>query len=57
MKKKSNIWLYAEVFVFMMVIMAVICKILHVAPFGGNTFATRDADIQYLDFFAYLKDV
>ena len=27
------------------------------APFGNNTLAWRDADIQYLDFYAYYKDV
>ena len=26
-------------------------------PFGANTMASVDADIQYLDFFAYFKDV
>ena len=27
------------------------------APFGNNSLAAMDADIQYLDFFAYFKDV
>lgn len=27
------------------------------APFGGRTLAVVDGDIQYVDFFAYLKDV
>ena len=27
------------------------------APFGAGSLATDDAEIQYLDFFAYLKDV
>ena len=29
----------------------------HIAPFGSNTLAVMDADIQYLDFFSYFKDV
>lgn len=29
----------------------------HITPFGNRSFAIRDANIQYLDFFAYLKDV
>ena len=28
-----------------------------VAPFGSNSFASMDAKIQYLDYFAYFKDV
>ena len=30
--------------------------VLRCAPFGGNSLAVVDASIQYLDFFAYLKD-
>lgn len=29
----------------------------HYAPFGDNTLACMDADIQYIDFYAYFKDV
>lgn len=29
----------------------------HITPFGDKTLAVRDANIQYLDFFAYLKDI
>lgn len=40
-------------------ILIVLMSLLHLAPFGGsaNSWASMDADIQYLDFFAYLKDV
>lgn len=31
--------------------------IMGYAPFGGKTIAAMDANIQYLDFFAYLKNV
>ena len=31
-------------------------RIFHYAPFGTSSLASMDADIQYLDFFAYLKD-
>lgn len=34
-----------------------IFKLQHLAPFGNNSMAGMDAKIQYLDFFAYLKDV
>lgn len=30
---------------------------LRYAPFGSRTLATMDANIQYLDFFAYFKNV
>lgn len=55
--KKENVQLYFEIFILMTVLLGIICKWMHVVPFGVNTFATKDGDIQYLDFFAYLKDV
>ena len=27
------------------------------APFGGNSMASHDASVQYLDFYSYFKDV
>ena len=33
----------------------VLAALLQFAPFGNNSFACMDAEIQYLDFFAYLK--
>lgn len=38
-------------------IMLMLYKIYGYAPFGNNSLAVMDANIQYLDFFAYLKDV
>lgn len=38
-------------------IMLIILYIGDYVPFGTNTMASIDADIQYLDFFAYFKDV
>lgn len=35
----------------------VLMIILKLAPFGGNSWVSMDANIQYLDFFAYFKDV
>ena len=31
-------------------------RLFHYAPFGSNSLASADANIQYLDFYAYLKD-
>ena len=31
--------------------------VYHLYPFGNGSFATADANIQYIDFFSYLKDV
>ncbi len=38
-------------------IMLLLFKLLGYAPFGENHLASMDADIQYLDFFSYYKDV
>lgn len=38
-------------------IMLIVLYIGDYVPFGTNTMASMDADIQYLDFFAYFKDV
>lgn len=40
-------------------LLLILMRLLHLAPFGGSarSWASMDADIQYLDFFAYLKDV
>jgi len=37
--------------------MILLFKLFQYAPFGGNSLACMDANIQYLDFFALLKDV
>lgn len=47
----------AAVFIVAAVFVFILAAIMGFAPFGGNSFATMDAKIQYLDFFAYLKRV
>lgn len=43
---------------FLCLIISILCLASErIVPFGNNTLAVMDADIQYLDFFAYLKDV
>lgn len=44
-------------FVFTTIILLILFIIKGYAPFGGNSLAYMDANIQYLDFFSYLKDV
>lgn len=44
-------------FIFTSVIILILFIIKGYAPFGGNSLAYMDANIQYLDFFSYLKDV
>ena len=48
-----------SVFAFLVAcgIMFVLYKIFSYAPFGENYLASMDAYYQYLDFFAYLKDI
>ncbi len=53
-KKIINCFLSSGI-VFMILSMLLILK--HYAPFGNNCFAWMDGNIQYMDFFAYLKDV
>lgn len=38
-------------------IIAILFILMGYAPFGGNSLAKSDANVQYLDFFAYLKDL
>lgn len=44
-------------FTFTGLILFALFKHYGYAPFGDNSLATMDANIQYLDFFAYFKDV
>ncbi len=44
-------------FVIVELIMLISYKLYNYAPFGKNSLACMDAKIQYLDFFAYFKDV
>lgn len=53
LKKHFPIWLG----LFTVLIIIVLFAILSYAPFGGNSVARSDANVQYLDFFAYLKEM
>ena len=49
------------VFSLLTALFAAVCtiafyRLFHYAPFGSNSLASADANIQYLDFYAYLKD-
>ena len=50
-------WCCFVVFVISFVFMIVLYRVYHYAPFGNQSLACMDANIQYLDFFAFLKDV
>lgn len=55
MKKK---WFHAMVvFILTFMVMTFLYKVYGYAPFGNRSLASMDANIQYLDFFAYFKDV
>ena len=45
------------IFALVTCILMLLFKLYDFAPFGNNHLAWADASIQYLDFFAYLKDV
>ena len=53
--KDRRLWLVAGVVPLIMIFGIFFLK--HMAPFGNVSLAHEDARIQYLDFFAYLKDV
>ena len=40
-----------------LLIMGIILYLIKMVPFGNGTFASMDANIQYLDFFGYLKNI
>ena len=50
-------WCCFVAFVISFVFMIVLYRVYHYAPFGNQSLAWMDANIQYLDFFAFLKDV
>lgn len=50
-------WLVVVAFTITMIILTIILAFGGYAPFGNRSLAGMDANIQYLDFFAYLKDV
>jgi len=54
---KSNCILYIISFLAALLGMIIMIAIKHVSPLGDGTFAVMDANIQYIDYFGYLKDV
>lgn len=55
--KKRTMAVCGIVSALVLLILMGLYRYLSYAPFGNNSLATIDANIQYLDFFAYLKDV
>lgn len=53
----GNLLLYSAAFGIVFVLVWLFFYRCEYAPFGGYSAAWNDADIQYLDFFAYFKDV
>lgn len=54
LKKKKLI--YPLLFVSVLVILLTVLALKQCAPFGNYSLVYDDADYQYLDFYAYLKD-
>ena len=54
---KNNIGISILTSLIIFLLITIVAIINRFAPFGNNSFATMDANIQYVDFFAYLKDV
>ena len=58
MTKKAKAALYSFVFLATLMLMVILCYLKGIVPFGTKgSMAIMDAQIQYLDFFAYFKDV
>ena len=58
MTKRGKAVLYSSVFVLTVISMVILCYLRGIVPFGTKgSMAIMDAQIQYLDFFAYFKDV
>lgn len=55
--RKKRFWLCMISFLITFVCMYIIYAVMHVVPFGERTLAWEDADIQYMDFFSYFRDV
>ena len=55
--KKHNLLTSSIIFFLLVILMLLIMLIEKFAPFGNKSFATMDANIQYLDFFSFLKNV
>ncbi|WP_279126122.1 YfhO family protein [Acidaminococcus fermentans] len=44
-------------FLITAILLLILFGILHMTPFGGNSLAQSDANIQYIDFFTYLRGI
>ena len=57
-KKGNKILINSTIsFMFVFAMLFILLIIEKYAPFGNNSFAWMDANIQYMDFFSYFKDV
>ena len=56
-KKSASILIYITAFFSVFLLLWLFFYLNSYAPFGENSMACNDANIQYLDFFAYFKDV
>ena len=54
---KNNIGISILTSLIIFLLITIVAIINRFAPFGNNSFATMDANIQYVDFFAFFKDV
>lgn len=55
--KKQNRYLCIYSFSITFLLMLILFWHYGYAPFGGNSMASHDASVQYLDFYSYFKDV
>lgn len=56
-KNKKKLIIPIISFFLVLIIMGVVLKIKSFAPFGDNSFAWGDANIQYIDFLGYAKNI
>lgn len=55
--KKNNKIIYVLSFLITLGLLCIIFMIKGIAPFGNRSLACNDGTLQYIDFFAYLKNV
>ena len=56
-KQRSTLFLYAAAFLLSALLFSLVLALSGITPFGQKSLAVVDANIQYVDFFAYFKDV
>ena len=54
---KSKSFIGTISFILVVILMIMLLLMDGYAPFGNNSLAAMDGDIQYVDFFGYLKNV